>query len=129
MAQVISRYLVDFLQERAGEYLRSVIHYDRDSHELLHLRRDVAQAYSDGEIDRVLEELRHESMDAARQEAMYVHGELGCVVRVFEAAVEMHFPHAGCSGTAIALDPEAATRLHSFVGECLDSIPEQHRPV
>jgi len=129
MTQRVSEDLVTFLRDRAGDYLRSVVYYDRDSFELLYLRDDVEDEYTGGEIERVVDDLRLESFGAAQQEDLYVHGALGCTVRCFEEGVELHFPHEDFTGTAVALEPGAIADLHSFVGDCLERIPEEHRRI
>lgn len=127
MPQAISRNLVDFLRDRAGAYLRAVVRYDRDSRELLYCRRDVRRAFSDDDLDRVVEAVRHESADSLRPDGEDARGDLRCTVRVFDDTVELHFPHAPDSGTVVALEPAAATRLHTFVDDCLDNVPEKRQ--
>lgn len=127
MALAVSEALVEFLQRRAGTHLRSVIHYTPDAHTVLYLRDDVSGTYTEEEIEHVVEDLRWESITAERQEDLYVHGALGCTLRCFEKAVEIHFSYDDLEGTAVALDAAAATQLNTFVKECLRQIPEEHR--
>lgn len=95
----------------------------------MNLRDDVSESYTLEKAESVIEELRLESMDTNRQETTYIHGRLGCTLCVFDEAIELHFPYEDFEGTAIALDPEAATQLHSFVDECLQRIPDDHRRI
>lgn len=122
MPQAVPGNLVGFLRDRAGEHLRGVVRYDRDSHELLYRRRDVGRAFSDDDLARVVDDLRRGSADPHRLDGMNARGELCCTVRVFDAAVELHFPHAPDAGTVVALEPKAATRLRAFVDDCIDNL-------
>lgn len=112
--------LASFLQDRVGDNLRSVAHYDADSYDVVYLRDDVADQYSETDHDRVSREARLESVDREHQEDLYVHGRLECTVRAFENAVEMHFPVDDASGVTVALDAEALTAHRTFVGRCLE---------
>lgn len=125
MPQAISRDLVDFLRDRAGEYLRAVVRYDRDSPELLYCRRDVGQVFSDGDVEGMVEALRRNSVDSRRLDGLDDRGNLRCTVKVFDDAVELHFPHGPEAGTVVALEPAAATRLHTFVDDCHDNLPAE----
>lgn len=129
MATAVSEDLVEYLEDRAGDYLRSVVHYEEADYEVLYLRDDVAEQYTEEKIEKVIQELKFEAMESNFQEQLYVHGGLGCTLRVFEKAVELHFPYDGYEGAAVALDPEAAQQLHSFVNDCLEQIPHEHSQI
>src|SRR6056297_1653070 len=104
MSVASSEALTEFLRERVGDHLRSVIYYDDDGGEVLYVRDDVADQYTDDDIDQVVRDVRLEAVEKPHQESLYEHGPLNCTVRSFDDAVEMHFPHDETSGTAVALD-------------------------
>lgn len=53
--------LVDYLEDRAGEYLRGVVQYDRSEKDTLYLRDDIREKRLESQIDRMLERLQPES--------------------------------------------------------------------
>ncbi|WP_266076459.1 DUF7522 family protein [Haladaptatus caseinilyticus] len=115
-----SKELVSFLQDRVGDHLRSVLYYDDDTHELLYIRDDVADAYDERARVDVLRDMRLEAIEKAHQEDLYIHGSLDCTIRCFDDAVEMHFIHGEARGTAVALDSEVFAVHNTFVGRCLE---------
>lgn len=124
MSDTPSNTLADFLRDRLGDDLRSVFHYCHDECHIVYVRDDVVEAYAPGEISDVVEDARLEAVDKPRQEDLYVHGGLRCTVRLFEDAVELHFPHDETCGTAVALDRESLSLADGVVGECLELLVE-----
>ncbi|UPV73825.1 hypothetical protein M0R89_14925 [Halorussus limi] len=122
MSVASSEALTEFLRARVGDHLRSVIYYDDDGGEVLYVRDDVADEYTDGDIREVVRDVRLEAVEKPHQEDLYAHGPLNCTVRSFEDAVEMHFPHDETSGTAVALDGEVFAMHNTFIGQCLDAM-------
>ena len=122
MSVTSSEALTEFLRNRVGDHLRSVIYYDDDGGEVLYVRDDVADQYTDDDIDQVVRDVRLEAVEKPHQESLYEHGPLNCTVRSFEDAVEMHFPHDETSGTAVALDGEVFAIHNTFIGQCLDAM-------
>lgn len=111
--------LTEFLKRNAGEYLRSVLHYDGDDVEVEFVRDDVRDEYSGEDARAVVQELQNSNARVADLEDLYVHGELRCTLTVFRSGVEIHFPHADGAGTAVALDSQAFEDIYSFVGDCM----------
>ena len=116
--------LTDFLQTRVGDHLRSVLRYDENGGEFLHLRDDVADQYSDREMDQIVQDARLEAVDKPHQEDLYAHGRLNCTVRCFDDGVEIHFPSDETSGAVVALDGEVLVTHDTFIGQCIDAMVE-----
>lgn len=114
--------LLTGLRRRAGDLLRSVVHYDESEFDIMYLRDDVAERYNEAEIGHVVEDLRWSSLGKDHQEKLYVHGRLRWTARVFDDAVEVHIPHDELSGTAVAFDHDALSELDSLIGSCLDNL-------
>ncbi|WP_137286945.1 hypothetical protein [Halorussus salinisoli] len=122
MSESPSKALTEFLQDRVGDHLRSVIFYDDDGGEVRYVRDDVADQYTDDDIEQVVRDVRLEAVEKPHQENLYEHGPLDCTVRSFDDAVEMHFPHDETSGTAVALDGEVFAIHDTFIGQCIDAM-------
>lgn len=120
MSRAAARDLSAFLQEQVGDNLRSVAYYDADDYDVVYLRDDVADEYTETDHERVGRDVRLENVERHLQEDLYVHGDLQCTVRCFEDAVEMHFALDDATGVTAALDAEALTAHRTFVGQCLD---------
>lgn len=120
MSETPPEALTEFLSERVGDHLRSVIRYDEDGADLVYARDDVAADYSDAELERVFRDVRLESVGKPHQEDLYDHGRLNCTVRCFEDGVEIHFARDETSGTAVSLDPEVFVAHNTFVGKCIE---------
>lgn len=124
MSGTPSEALTDFLKDRVGDHLRSVLRYDEDGGEFLYLRDDVADQYSEGEMKQVVRDVRLEAVDKPHQESLYSHGSLNCTVRSFDDAVEMHFLRDEKRGTAVALDGEVFAVHNTFLGRCMELMEE-----
>ncbi|WP_135830386.1 DUF7522 family protein [Halorussus halobius] len=124
MSEKPAEALTEFLRERVGDHLRSVVRYDEDGAELVYVRDDVAERYSTAATERVFQDVRLEGMGKPHQEGLYDHGSLNCTVRSFDDAVEMHFPHDETTGVAVSLDGEVFAINNTFIGECLERAQE-----
>lgn len=114
--------LSGFLEHKVDDYLRSVIHYEDYDYSVVYIRDDVAEQYSEGEVEDIAKELFWDSFSTPHQESLYPHGGLQCTIRCIESAVKMYFPHSERAGTAVAMEAQAAEELYSFVGDCLTVI-------
>lgn len=110
---------VEFLRELVGDDLRSVIWHDPGDFEVVYAREDVLTAYSDGEIEDVVDELLMTSFSKSVKERVYTHGELECLVEYYEDGVEMHVILEGGEGIAVGFDRQAVATHETFVGKCL----------
>lgn len=115
-----ARKLATHLREEAGSNLRSVVYFDGLEHEIVYVRDDVDDRYSEDDIASVVESLLAESVRREQLEDLYVHGDLNCTVQAFDDALELHFPHDDLSGTAIAFDPEAGSELNELIADILE---------
>ncbi|WP_135826127.1 DUF7522 family protein [Halorussus ruber] len=124
MSENSSEALAEFLKARVGDHLRSVIFYDDEGGEVVYVRDDVADQYTDEDVAEVVRDVRLEAVDKPHQESLYTHGSLECTLRSFGDAVELHFPHDETCGTAVALDSEVFPMHNTFVERCLDAMEE-----
>lgn len=114
--------LVEYLQDRTGDYLRGVVRYHRNANDVLYMREDIKEERLQSQIDRMLDRLEPESRSA--EERAFPFGDLYVTVRRFEDAILMHFPIGSNRGIVVGLEPEAASSLNTFTTECLHRIHE-----
>lgn len=108
--------LIEYLERRADDYHRGTVQYDGDNTDVLHLRADLRETRLLSEIDRMLSRLRPEA--TAAEERSFPFGDLHTTVRLFDDAIILHFPTGSDRGIVVALEPETARDLNTFIGEC-----------
>lgn len=112
--------LTEFLKQEVGNELRSVIHYDKETFEVVYARNDVKDEYTEDDLEDVRQELGVATFGKPAMEELYVHGDLQCTVHCFENAVEMQFLVSETEGIAVGLDPAAFVTHRTFIGRCLE---------
>jgi len=112
--------LAGYLREELGDDLRSVVWYDRDGYDVVHVREDVDREYSADEVHRVVRDLEIESIGKELQENLYTHGDLTCTIRCFDGGIELHFIEDEGVGVAVALEPAAMIAHRTFLAECME---------
>ena len=122
-----TRELFTYLEEQAGENLRGVVQYSKDSTDVPYLRDDVREVRLQSQVDRMLRRIRPES--SSKEEMAFPFGDLHATLRIFDEAIILHFPLGADRGLVISLEPEAAAQLNSFVNGCLDRLGREGGPV
>ena len=120
----ISKTLSAYLNERVGELLRGVAHYQRDELEVVYLRDDIWERRHHEEVNKMLTRIKQEG--AAEEEQSFPFGHLHATLRIFDETIFMHFPIEDQTGVVVAFEPEVARSLNSFVGDCLDHIYDEY---
>lgn len=125
MSKDAASKLVEFLQSRAGEYLRGAVHYTGDDYEVLYLRDDVEQKYSEADLDALFSYWRRRN--AGQGDEPFSLGNLHSTVQLYDGGLLFHFTQGDELGTVITLDPEAGRDIVTFVTECLEQL-HRHSP-
>ena len=120
MAPANPERVATFLEQEVGDELRSVIYYDETTFDLVYVRDDVRDQYSERDLERIRQELGVASFGKPMLEDLYVHGDLQCTVKCFEEAIEMHFLASDTEGIAVGLDSAAFVTHRTFIGRCLE---------
>lgn len=84
---------------------------------MLYLRTDLREERLSSQIGRMLTRLRPEA--SSSEERSFPFGDMHATVRLFDAAIVLHFPTGHNRGTVVSLAPEVARELDTFVGDCL----------
>lgn len=114
--------LVAFAYDQAGGNLRTIVHYGKDTYDVMYLRDDLT--YPDV-LDR-LEEVLTNLSNSNSVTGFNVSSELGQLeasIHVREQGVILNFPLRR-GGVLISLEPESAGQLMSFVSECQQRIQQ-----
>ncbi|WP_232703552.1 hypothetical protein [Halobacterium wangiae] len=127
MAVQMASRLEEFFEEQTSGALRSIVKYDHEGMDIVYLRNDVAEQYSEAELLDAIDESRMQSLSTSLYERAYSegHGELECIVNCFENVVEMNFALEDGIGAAVALDVEALDDDDGLVSEARDIVVEE----
>ena len=127
MAQRIGTRLEEFFEERTDGYLRSIINYEDREYEIVYLREDVAEEYTEEELREAVDESIMDSLAAPVYGHVFSedHGELTCLVQCFANVIEMNFVLADGVGTAVALDVEAMGEATGMVADARQIVLEE----
>lgn len=127
MATRMASRLERFFEGRTNGNLRSIVKYDGDSYDIIYLREDVANQYSEPEIESAIDDSRFSSLSVPIYEDIYSddHGDLTCMVQCFENVIEMNFVLEDGVGAAVALDEEAFTETQGIVAKAREIVLEE----
>lgn len=127
MAVSVASRLQTFFENRTDRALRSIVTYEPDDFRIIYLRDDVADQYTENELEHAIDDSRMESMTAPIYANTFSagHGALTCMVKCFETVIEMNFVLEDGVGAAVALDEEALAEAHGFVSEAREIIIEE----
>lgn len=128
MGDSVESRLETFFERETDGNLRSIVKYEGESFDVVYLRDDVAEKYTESELETAVDDSRLESLTAPiyRETLSADHGELVCLVKCFENVIEMNFVLEDGRGAVVALDAEAMTGAHGLVAEA-KAIAEEGR--
>lgn len=127
MAMRASKRLVEFLEDRAGEALRVVFHYDTRSEgfEILYMRPDIQDEYSEAELLDHFDTFRRDSHLAGVQQSRLRTGDHHCSIRVYDESLIFNFTLGDYANTIISLDPDVGRDLLGFVGKAMGELKKE----
>lgn len=116
--------VAEIAHDAVGDALRSVTTYSRDDYEVLYMRADVAEDYTDAEIQKAVEELRLRTFEQVYINDIYQahHGQLRCEVQWFADAVEMNFLIEDGAGVAVAIDASYYAEQNTLITQLCEQI-------
>ncbi|WP_276272612.1 DUF7522 family protein [Haloarcula litorea] len=108
--------LVERLRGLAGDELRGAIRYEETAYDLLYIRDDVAETYSEDEIAAAVDDIALEAMgDPERLSGLYRMGQLEATARWFSEGILVHVPADGTTGVAVSFDHTVSAQLGTIV--------------
>lgn len=127
MSVRVSQVLAEFFEDEVGDALRLVAHYDADTLDIIYLRDDLEDHYSESDFEQTFAIHRREKEEAIQQEAVIDAGKHHCTIRLFDEAIVFNFSQTDSMGTVVSLSPDVGRNLLAFVTTCLQEIDE-HSP-
>ena len=129
MATRMATRLEEFFDQRTDNHLRSIVKYEEKDHDIIYLRDDVADQYTESELEEAVDDSRMESLMAPIYDDIFTseHGGLTCMVKCFKHAIEMNFVLSDGIGAAVALDATAMTEAHGLVAEAREIVMEERQ--
>lgn len=112
--------LVEHLRERLGDELLAVVYYERGGYDVVYVRDDLTDEYTEPTIEKRIEEIGFETHERGLIERSYDHGELRSTVKSFDEAIECYLFVGPHSCIAVSLTPTAFHDLRSTLDRWRD---------
>jgi hypothetical protein len=97
--------LVERYEAVAPDALRVILAYDGDEKEVVYVRDDVREFYSEEEFEQKIQQLVVEGIsDPPNQIGLRRYGRIDVVIRRFDDAIVLHYPLDEFAGVAVTLD-------------------------
>lgn len=118
MSARAAQRLSEFLRGQVGDDLRRIVEYDHDGYEVVYRHDDVIDR-DDSAWEEIVQDAQLEAISTDYYGQLFPpdHGELECMVKYFENAVELNFARPNGSGIVISIDAEAMADTHGLVSE------------
>jgi hypothetical protein len=107
--------LVDALHGRVGGSLRIVGRHTAEAWRFDYVRDELRDAYDDGDIDDIAEELTLNEIESDYQERLYDLGDLRATVRLFEDGSIVHVPTDPATGYLVSVDDDADVNARDII--------------
>ncbi|WP_267641412.1 hypothetical protein [Haloarchaeobius amylolyticus] len=115
------RRLVERIDEATETTLRLVFRYEGDEREVVHVREDIREQFTDHELDERVKTLTMKGLgDPPTEQSLYDFGELNATLRFFEEVVVAVFPDGEWAGVVVVTDRQASPLVDTtldFLGE------------
>lgn len=114
--------LVEYLRDEVGEKLRAVGRYDEDGYEILHIRDDVAQEFSEADIEQIHHEMVLKGLGNQHIESLFNDEPLNCAIYQFASSVRLHFVHEDYRGVYVSIDYDGDINPSRIAERCRDLV-------
>lgn len=110
---------------RASPHLRRAVYYDEYSATELDVGTEAEDPLRGPEFTRLVNDLRLDAYARHQQERVYSHGDLNCVLRGFDDAIELNLVLSRTTGVMLSFDANAFASLGTFVDRCIEELSER----
>jgi hypothetical protein len=114
--------LVDLLREEVGDSLRAVGRYDEEGYDVLFIREDVADEFSQEDIEEIHHDMVLKGLGNQHIESLFNDEALECSIYQFEDSVRLHFVNDDYLGYYVSFDYDGDTNPSRIVDECKDLV-------
>ncbi|WP_435360003.1 hypothetical protein [Haloarchaeobius sp. DFWS5] len=103
------RNLVERLDDETDAALRLVVHYEGETREVIHVREDIRERFTEDELNERVKTLTMKGLgDAPTEATLSDFGTLGATLRFFDEVVVAVFPDGEWSGVVVVFDRQAS---------------------
>jgi len=107
-----TRELVETIRDDPSGTLQLAVRYSGEEHNTIYLREDIAEQFSDPELDEQIETLILKGHgDPPQEGALFNFGSLNATMRFYDEMLVVHFPTGEWTGLVFVLDQEAESLL------------------
>ncbi|MFB6184869.1 MAG: hypothetical protein ABEI96_09970 [Haloarculaceae archaeon] len=115
-----TRQLITFLIETTDGHLKALVRYEADTYETIWTREDVREWYADTDLEPLMRAFRENEPRQVYQTDRWENGPHHATARFYDRSLVIHFPQGDDYGTIVALDPEFAHDLASFISGVIE---------
>lgn len=113
--------IMDFLRERVGEALRTVVILQPDDWTGVYLRDDLREAYDEDTYEAVLDRFRAFSTDPTPDPIGEI-GERRALVHYHEEAFVVQLPFEDEASILVSVDADVGRELLTFIEQCREQL-------
>ncbi|SDN15502.1 hypothetical protein SAMN04487949_3518 [Halogranum gelatinilyticum] len=118
MVQQAAQQITEFLRDRAGRGLRTVVIVRDENYDVHYLRSDLEAQYSDETFSEVVDIFRLDSPFLAPDVNSNPVGERRAIIHYHERAFIIQFPFSETESILISLSRDAGRDLLQFIEKC-----------
>lgn len=124
MSQEVAQKLTEYLQNRVGDGLRTVVVVQDDDSDIRYLRDDLRDGYTGKTFTKVVDTFRLEQPFMSPGVASQPVGERRAIVHYHENAFVIQFPVSETASILISLTRETGRDLLDFIEKCRQIVHE-----
>jgi len=107
-----AKELVDTIRDDSTGSLQLAVRYSGKDHDIVYLREDIDEQFSDQELEQQVETLMLKGHgDPPQEGALFNFGSLNATMRFYDESLVVHFPTGEWTGLVFVLDQEADSLL------------------
>ena len=110
--------LVDVLKDELGGSLRAVGRYDKEGYDVLYIRDDVAEEFSEEDIEDIHHDMVLKGLGNQHIESLFNDEALECSIYQFEDSVRLHFVNDDYLGYYVSFDYNGDVNPSRLVDDC-----------
>jgi hypothetical protein len=125
MVEETAELLTEYVYDRVGDGLRTVVIIREDDYEITYLKDDLRQQYTEEEYTQVVDAFRLENPFQSPGLAGKPVGERRALIDYHENACVIQFPYSETETILLSVSREAGQSLIEFVESCREIVREQ----